>query len=122
MTFDVFRENKITVIIIITTGLFAQNTANRLARLVDAIKSAVFRKISGVSSLSNSSGRFGGKGAAATDDSTTAARGLRDAADDLDSFPLDDDLSAATSTTKAVKSSVANNSKNNNNGSTVVKA
>lgn len=68
-----------------------QKAAGRLARLVDAVKAAIFRKVAGVSSLSNSSGSFAGKG-----DSSQAAsdaRGSRDAGpsvDGLDPDPLDD--------------------------------
>lgn len=75
----------------------AQNAAGRLARLVDAIKAAIFRKAAGVSSISNLSG-----GSAAA---TTANRGSRDAATDLqnnddgglDLDPLDEAASVTSS-------------------------
>lgn len=81
----------------ITTIVFVfvtQNAAGRLARLVDAIKAAIWRKAAGVSAISNSSGGGGSSG------SSTANRGSRDATadlqndDGLDLDPLDEAASA----------------------------
>ncbi|KAL4126745.1 hypothetical protein QTP88_010954 [Uroleucon formosanum] len=78
-------------------GNVIQNAAGRLARLVDAIKAAIWRKAAGVSSISNSSGSFGGNGGSS---GATANRGSRDAAadlqndDGLDLDPLDEAASA----------------------------
>lgn len=81
----------------ITTIVFVfvtQNAAGRLARLVDAIKTAIWRKAAGVSAISNSSGNGG------SPDASTANRGSRDAAadlqndDGLDLDPLDEAASA----------------------------
>ncbi|CAH1731059.1 unnamed protein product [Aphis gossypii] len=75
-------------------GNVIQNAAGRLARLVDAIKAAIWRKAAGVSAISNSSGGGGSSG------SSTANRGSRDASadlqndDGLDLDPLDEAASA----------------------------
>jgi len=75
-----------------------------LARLVDAIKAAIWRKAAGVSSISNSSGSFGGNGGSSG--TLTANRGSRDAADDLhnddglDMDPLDEAASAPSASSK----------------------
>lgn len=85
----------------ITTIVFVfvtQNAAGRLARLVDAIKTAIWRKAAGVSAISNSSGSSSGNGG--SPDASTANRGSRDAAadlqndDGLDLDPLDEAASA----------------------------
>lgn len=96
----------------------SQNTAGRLARLVQALKTAIFRKASGVSAISNSSG--------SSDDSAAGTRGSRDAATDvgddgLDLDPLDEaaSLSAAASTAQSKnryteeKTSIIGNSASN---------
>lgn len=81
-----------------------QNAAGRLARLVDAIKAAIWRKAAGVSSISNSSGSFGGNGGSS--DALTANRGSRDAAadlqndDGLDLDPLDEPVSSPSASPK----------------------
>jgi len=87
-----------------------QNTATRFARLVDAIKASIWRKASGVSTISNSSGGFSGN-----DGSTTGTRGSRDTAadladdDGLDPDPLDD-LAASTKKREADSVAAANTS------------
>ncbi|XP_060843972.1 uncharacterized protein LOC132923970 isoform X1 [Rhopalosiphum padi] len=79
-------------------GNVIQNAAGRLARLVDAIKTAIWRKAAGVSAISNSSGSSSGNGG--SPDASTANRGSRDAAanlqndDGLDLDPLDEAASA----------------------------
>lgn len=84
---------------------FSQNTAGRLARLVEAIKAAVWRKVAGVSSISNSSGNLAGNGATAA----AGTRGSRDAAadlsdDGLDRDPLDEAASASASASSQKRS------------------
>uniref|UniRef100_A0A2S2PAE1 Uncharacterized protein n=1 Tax=Schizaphis graminum TaxID=13262 RepID=A0A2S2PAE1_SCHGA len=89
--------------IFITTIVFVfvtQNAAGRLARLVDAIKAAIWRKAAGVSAISNSSGSLSGNGG--SPGASTANRGSRDAAadlqndDGLDLDPLDEAASASS--------------------------
>ncbi|XP_025196856.1 uncharacterized protein LOC112595764 isoform X1 [Melanaphis sacchari] len=90
-----------------TIGNVIQNAAGRLARLVDAIKAAFWRKAAGVSAISNSSGSSSGGGGGGGSSSTrrpTANRGSRDAAadlqnnddDGLDLDPLDEAASASS--------------------------
>lgn len=96
----------IIIIIIYIVSSFFQNTAGRLARLVEAIKAAIWRKAAGVSSISNSSGiSGGGNGASAA----AGTRGSRDAATDLsddglDRDPLDEAASASDSASSKKRS------------------
>ncbi|VVC36898.1 Hypothetical protein CINCED_3A011436 [Cinara cedri] len=88
-----------------TIGTVIQNAAGRLARLVEAVKAAIWRKAASVSSISNSSGSFAGNGQTAGGN-----RGSRDAAaavqtdDGLDLDPLDEAASAAAAVSSKKRS------------------